>query len=361
MNVLYDGKIYDIQSAGGINRYFTSIISRLPNSITPTITYSKPQFVNFPSHSNLQKIFFQRGLFRPTRVCDWAEVQYFRAIKHLYPCDLLHPTYYSLLTNQDFKNIKIPLVLTVYDLIHEIFFPTDSHVAEKCQAIQAAQAIICISHNTKKDLLERYDIPDSKIAVTHLASDIDVSQSYGSEPVPEQPYFLFVGSRSKYKNFDKMLSAFAKIAPHYSDLKLCAVGRKIQPWEKSLIEELNLSDHIEHYEQVSDCHLAKLYRCSLALVYPSRYEGFGIPPLEAMSCHSAVIAGSGSSIPEVVGDAGLLIDPESIDDLVEAMKVILNYPGERDRLIAKGQERARTFNWDKTAAETIEVYHSILG
>ena len=122
---------------------------------------------------------------------------------------------------------------------------------------------------------------------------------------------------------------------------------------------MKLSGHIEHYEYVCDRHLAKLYRCSVAFVYPSLYEGFGIPPLEAMSCKTPVVAANCSSIPEVVGDAGLLFNPKATGDLADILLLLLDSPKERDRLIAKGHQRAQMFSWDKTVAQTVDVYRSV--
>jgi glycosyltransferase involved in cell wall biosynthesis len=107
---------------------------------------------------------------------------------------------------------------------------------------------------------------------------------------------------------------------------------------------------------VSDRHLAKLYRCSMAFIYPSLYEGFGIPALEAMSCGTPVIASNTSSIPEVVGDAGILFNPESSDDLADILMSVLDNPLERDRLIARGLKRSAMFSWDRTVAQTLDVY-----
>ncbi|MFB2877848.1 glycosyltransferase family 4 protein [Floridanema aerugineum] len=366
MRILYDGKIYADLVAGGIIRYFNNLINRLPNNFYPAMTIltnCHDSEISYPIHPNLKKVEYARFGFQPGRLSYWLEKHYYRSVTAFNYFDVIHPTYYSLLNRQELSYYKYPVVLTVWDMLHEIFpkeLDSDGMFSkQKEKAIRAAQKIICISENTKKDLIEIYAIAESKISVTLLASEIDASLSYGDEPVPSRPFYLYVGSRVSYKNFDGLLMAFAKVASVQPDIILCVVGGYFNQSEAKLIAELKLNDRIVQYNYPTDSHLAKLYRCSVALVYPSKYEGFGIPPLEAMSCRTPAIACNCSSIPEVVGDAGLLFDPESISELADMMLFLLDNSLERDRLIAKGYERAKTFSWGKTVAQTIDVYRSV--
>ncbi|MCA1817685.1 MAG: GDP-mannose 4,6-dehydratase, partial [Acidobacteria bacterium] len=161
---------------------------------------------------------------------------------------------------------------------------------------------------------------------------------------------MYVGSRSSYKNFDALLRAFAKIAPARDDLSLCVVGSPFREDERKLIAALRLGGRVGHLGYANDSHLAKLYRCSLALVYPSLYEGFGIPPLEAMACGTLAVVANTSSLPEVVGDAGVLFDPRREDELADALLAIVDGRILAELLLAKGYEvhgiirRASTFN-----------------
>jgi glycosyltransferase involved in cell wall biosynthesis len=125
------------------------------------------------------------------------------------------------------------------------------------------------------------------------------------------------------------------------------------------VAELGLDGRLELFEHPTDAHLAKLYRSSLALVYPSLYEGFGIPPLEAMSCGTPVVASDRSSLPEVVGDAGLLFDPRSADQLSDILRTLYDHPSERERLIERGYRRARLFSWEKTVGQTLDIYRAV--
>jgi glycosyltransferase involved in cell wall biosynthesis len=250
-------------------------------------------------------------------------------------------------------------------MIHELFpaelDPKGRHAEEKRRAIMAAQAVICISENTKNDLLERYPVAPEKVRVTHLASAIDASLANGPEPVPERRYFLYVGLRYGYKNFNGLLTAFARALSARPDLALCVVGAPFSDSESKLIAGLGLTTAVEHYGQVSDAHLAKLYQQSVAFVYPSFYEGFGIPPLEAMACGTPVVASNRSSIPEVVGDAALLFDPEKTDELTDILIKLADDSPERQRLIAKGLERVKAFSWNKTVSQTLQIYREVSG
>jgi glycosyltransferase involved in cell wall biosynthesis len=238
--------------------------------------------------------------------------------------------------------------------------PLGANASKKHRAIMAAQGIICISENTKKDLIEIMAVPENRIKVIYLGSDIDENLSYGQESVPGSPYYLYVGSRARYKNFGGLLDAFKKAASVCAELLLCIVGPEFSSEEKNMISSLGLVSKVAHYGFVEDRHLAKLYRCSQALVYPSFYEGFGIPLLEAMSCGTAVIASNTSSIPEVVGDAGVLFNPYATDDLADILISLSRSQSERETLVERGRARAALFSWDKTAEETLAVYCSMI-
>lgn len=362
MRILYDGTVYVEQATGGINRYFNNLIHELPPDFKPIFTTCGVKSLNHPQHAQLKTFLYQS--FRPGRISIRLQRQYFRFISTLCRPQLIHPTYYSLLTEFSFFQVKVPIVLTVWDFIHEIFSddidPQGNFAEQKRQAILGSQAIICISEHTKRDLLDRFPIAEARVHVTPLATDLSLRYAYGDEHTPDQPYFLYVGGRNSYKNFRQFVSAFAKLLPDKLDLKLCVVGAPFNQQEQSWLDELNIRASVEHYGYASDTHLAKLYRCSTALVYPSLYEGFGIPPLEALACGTVAIACNSSSLPEVVGNAGILVDTAKVDELVDAMQFVLDHPAERDRLITAGLQQAKQFSWEKTAQQTVEVYRSLL-
>ncbi|MGD2184189.1 glycosyltransferase family 4 protein [Lusitaniella coriacea] len=364
MKILYDGTIYKFQAAGGVNRYFENIINRLPESFQPILTTSHLNNVNYPRRRDLKIHCYYKFGLRPNRVLSFLEPYYFRSKTFLSQPDLIHPTYYSLLTQKAFSAYQCPMIITVYDMIHEHFpeqlDPDGQQIEQKRKAILDARVLLCISENTKQDLLECYPEVEEKVRVTYLAADIDVSAIDSNQSVPESPYFIYVGGRWGYKNFNGLLRAFGKVASVCSDVMLCVVGSPFNAAEEQFIADLKLRNRVRQYGHIDDRALATLYRHSVALVYPSLYEGFGIPLLEAMSCGTAVVASDCSSIPEVVGEAGILFNPNATGDLADILLFLLDNPIERDRLIAKGYKRAKLFNWDKTVAQTLDAYRSLL-
>jgi glycosyltransferase involved in cell wall biosynthesis len=370
MRILYDGQIYGWQAAGGINRYFANVIAGLPRDFEPALLVGESREVNFPAHPNLKVYGYGRGYPRLQRLSYRLGLHVSRLRDRLLAerlargrFDVFHPTYYTLLTERPVGSYRAPTVVTVWDMIHELFAeemdPTGEHAEGKRRAILAADRIICISENTKRDLLARHPVPEERVVVTYLASELDAALAEGPEPFPARPFYLYVGSRSRYKNFDGLLRALARVAPLRPDLALCVVGPPFTDAEGRLIAELKLAGRVEHYGYAADAQLAKLYRRSLALVYPSLYEGFGIPPLEAMSCGTVAVVSRASSLPEVVGDAGLLFDPRSLDELADILLSLTEDDALRRGLIEKGRRRARQFSWARTAAETTEVYRSL--
>jgi glycosyltransferase involved in cell wall biosynthesis len=365
MNILYDGEIYATYSkqVGGISRYFDNLISRLPENFYPILTTARDRNGSHPTHPNLELHRYDFN-FRPRDISRILRNKYFQLISGRFKPQITHPTYYLLMTGRAISEYKCPTVITVYDMIHEVFADSidpNRQISElKRKAIFSAQSILCISENTKRDLLERYPALESRVTVTLLATELNKSYIHENTIVPSCPYYLYVGSREGYKNFDRLLIAFTKVITKFPDLVLCVVGSSLNKAEKKRITELNLSKHIKYYGSASDSQLAKLYNSSIALVYPSLYEGFGIPPLEAISCGTAVIASNTSSIPEVVGGGGLLFDPTSTDELVDRLLLLLDNSSERDFLLEKGRNQIKKFSWEKTTSETVNVYNSLI-
>jgi len=370
MKILYDGHVYRMQAVGGISRYLVNLVNRLPDDWTPTITVgnTKPaeyQRLRFPIHRNLKLERFPFPGLRPRQLLNWASQKYFAGIESNGHFNLIHSVHHGSLAGGTRVRCRTPFVLTVHDMIPEIYSqeldPQGHDANVKRKAAAAADAVICTSENTRKDLLERIPVPEQRLFVIPLASELSREMSLGDEPVPERPYFLFVGARKAgYKNFARLLEAFTRVAEKQKDLELLVVGPPWDSSERGLISELKMDGRIRNTGPVSDVYLARLYRCSLALVYPSLYEGFGIPPLEAMACGSLAVVSNTASLTEVTGKAAILIDPRFTDSIADGMWKVCSLDGEqRQEGINRGMAWAARFQWSKTACDTMAVYKTV--
>ena len=201
---------------------------------------------------------------------------------------------------------------------------------------------------------------ESRTSVIYHATELGSVQPDDWQPESDRPYFLYVGSRATYKNFDRLLKAFHTIM---SAIPMCNCGplaRLSRKCEQHGLPrwDLRITCWTKASSRIS--RLATLYRLSVGLVYPSLYEGFGLPLLEAMSCDTPVLAADCSCIPEVVKDAALLFDPNSESQLTEGLEALLRDQRQRESLVLKGKNRCQDFSWAKSANQTVGVYRSVL-
>ena len=237
-------------------------------------------------------------------------------------------------------------------------------------ALNAANAIVCVSENTKKDLLSIYpefkNHPDIYVVSNGVSFKFD--ETLNQQPPVKllelsrtmlKQYLLFVGKRINYKNFEAALLGFSESSLPKLGFHLLCVGSKFSEAENQLILSLGLHHSVLVVENITDQELNYLYQNAFALIYPSLYEGFGLQPLEAMSCGCPVIASNTSSIPEVVSDAGILINPHDTKKIASAMEALLS-DETRNSYISKGFARAKLFSWEKTAQKYIEIYKSLV-
>ncbi|NQS99804.1 MAG: glycosyltransferase family 4 protein [Candidatus Omnitrophica bacterium] len=275
--------------------------------------------------------------------------------------DIYHPTYYSCAVK---KKRGVKLVVTVHDMIHELFLsglPNFQHdLVVKRQSINSADHIICVSNNTKRDLQQIYNIDEELISVIYHGAPVESKKTIAEQyALPEKPYVFYVGKRSGYKNFSVLLQAFAmqKVG---SELDLvCFGGGRFTSVELAEFKELELENKIKYVEGPEEL-LQSYYKRAKLLVYPSRYEGFGFPPLEAMAFGCPVVAANTASIPEVTDGAALLFSPDNAEELCNCIKSTLNDNRLRQSKIASGLKRAQDFSWEKTAHQTYDLYRKLL-
>ena len=234
-------------------------------------------------------------------------------------------------------------------------------------ALWRAQGVITISEATKADLIELYKVAPDKIWVTPEAAAPSfrpvadaVKEAVRERYHLPKKFILTLGTMRPQKNIPTLLRAFAHILDQ-TDAKLVLAGHIDPRWPDEitpLIDELGLQARITQPGHIAEVDLPALYSLADLFAFPSTIEGFGLPPLEAMSCGTAVVVSNSSSLPEVVGDAGLLVDPMNVEELSEALLAVLENPAIRQELQAKSLQRAALFSWRQTAQRTMQAYQT---
>ena len=286
------------------------------------------------------------------------------------PVDVVHSTTFCV---PHFRLRPKRLVVTIYDLSFithpELHLPANvAHCLDGTRlAVARADAIIAISEHTRRDLVERLGAPPDRITVTPLAHDADlarvtdprrlaaVRKKYG---LPEH-FILFLGALEPRKNLPRLLEAYAALpAGLRRDVELVVAG--MSGWLNDSIQarvvELGLEESVHFAGYVDADDLAAVYSLATLLAYPSLYEGFGLPVLEAMACGTPVLTSNVSSLPEVVGDAAVLVEPADIGSITAGLRRLLESSVLRAELSTRGAARATTFSWDRCARQTLEVY-----
>lgn len=365
--VVFDHQTFVAQEFGGISRYFCELASRVHGLDGFQAKVVAPLHLNayLPDCVVPQAAVRLNGKFRGRgRLCKAVNAVLAPSLTRMSRPSLIHRTYYDPQPRMG----DVPVVLSVFDMIHELFpenFAADNAVIRsKRSSVIAADHLICISQCTANDLVRLFDVPRSKISVIYLSySDVFAQPAPQGEPSPhDRPYLLYVGQRDGYKNFDTALRAYASSRPLRAAFDLVVFGGpSLSAEEHALIASLSLRPGSVVRIGGSDRDLARAYRQARAFVYPSRYEGFGIPPLEAMSAGCVVVSSNASSIPEVVGDASISFDPSDIDDMRQAMERACLDDTTRQHLLIAGTQRVREFSWDRCARETVVAYRQVIG
>lgn len=372
MKILYDYQIFSLQTYGGISRYFFELMNHFIDD--PELSFEFPIFFShniylknaeFSHHITFfphLKLGFKRKIIKRlnaknlTRIKQSLQGQDF---------DVFHPTYYDLYFLDELKNK--PFVLTIHDMIPEIypemFSKTDTTAHNKKILVERADKIIVVSENSRKDLLQFYDINNEKVKMIYHGCPFSRTEINDVQPgglkLPEK-YLLFVGKRKLYKNFNRFIKAASSLMEADKSLQIiCAGGGNFSNEETILLKTLNLEGRIAIYHPSVNETLISLYKHALAFVFPSVYEGFGFPILEAFACGCPVILSHTSSFPEVAGEAGCYFDPLYEESIHNAIKQVIYNDQLKEQLKNKGFKQLQKFSWNKTAAETRDFYKSV--
>ena len=368
MRIAFDYQTFFLQSYGGISRYFTRLASGL-------LDFDQQVKIFAPIHRNNYLSALPQGIengrfikqFPPktARLINAYNQFSCRYKIAKWSPDVVHETYYSRMGPAP---KHCPTVITVYDLIHELFpqeFSVQDSTREvKRRSIERADHVVCISENTKQDLMRLHGTPADKISVVHLGFDQFTEGTIKILPTcfGTKPFLLYVGQRGAYKNFTGFLKAVSLSNKLLSDFEIIAFGGgKFSAAESALVESLGFGPHQVQQVSGNDDLLGQYYRSARAFVYPSLYEGFGIPPLEAMTHHCPVISSNSSSMPEVIGVAAEYFNPTDIEDMRRAIENVVYSESRLDELRKEGLARLPHFSWKKCSEETLAVYRSLTG
>jgi glycosyltransferase involved in cell wall biosynthesis len=365
VKVYYDYQIFTIQRWGGISRYYYELMDYYSKSggfdFELLLSRSNNGYLNKASFFSNRSMLNDVNFFGKRRILNIFNKSFARQKLKESNFDVFHPTYYDPYFLPFLK--KKPFVIMIPDMIHEKFsstFPSwDFSAKWKKELARKAAKIITITQNTKRDIMEMLGIPDSKIEVVYLGNSLNLSLRANTNIELPKKYVLFVGSRVGYKNFDKFTESVIPILKKDTGLNIVCVGDKFSTKEIATFDKLGVKNRFFQYS-VHDEVLAQIYSKAEAFVFPSMYEGFGIPILESFACGCPAILSNCSSFPEVAEDAAIYFDPYSIEDMTSAIEKVVYNNEIKNNLIKKGNERIKTFSWDKAALETKKVYESVV-
>lgn len=361
INLYYDNIVFSLQKAGGISVVWYELLKRVlkDNQIDCTVIERPSDLTNI--YRKLLEIPPNNSI-KDENILPYSFSRFINPlVRDVNELSIFHSSYYRVSSNKLLRSVT-----TVHDFTYEYF---RNGLAQKCHSFQKHNAVIksdgviCVSQNTKKDLLKFYPkVSEDKIAVIYNGVDegyrflTDCAPVRDYLPFEEKSYLLYVGDRkSKYKNFLHVVESAIK-----TKLPLVLVGAQPQEDEVAF---LNNSVGKNNYICLSHLNIDELnliYNAAFCLIYPSAYEGFGIPILEAQRAGCPVICVNTSSIPEVAVDSTVLLDNSSADGISDAVLELINGRIETKEIIRRGFENSKRFSWDKCYAETKQFYQKTL-
>lgn len=386
MNILFDSQAFEMQKFGGVSHSFVELacaIKREGHKVCIGIKESNNEYLK------------ESGLVKNLHPIGYRQKQWFGHEQYFHGEDrikrrIINAINYSLNPNHDYcvkllkrQNFDVfhptyfdsyflpylkqkPFVLTVHDMVPELypqyFQKDDFQIVQKKLLCPLANHIVVPSSRTKEDMVNILDIATERITVIphgyrkkhYCESECLLNLDY--------PYILYVGLRNEYKNFDLFVKEFSKVSKDYPEVHLFCTGSPFEETEKNLFAEYGISDKV-HQKFASEAELQYLYRHAIAFVYPSDYEGFGMPILEAYANNCPVMLNNASCFPEVTGDAAIYFElgKGRDSDFYDKFKYLyLMSDAEKNQLLSKQEERLSLFSWEKAAESLIKVYESVI-
>ncbi|MCA8829557.1 glycosyltransferase family 4 protein [Hymenobacter pini] len=359
MRVLYDHQAFTLQDFGGVSRYHHELLCHASWQSELAVALSNNLYLQDRQHS--RHLTFLPASSLPAR---WRVIRFFndlasrRALRQG-AYDVFHPT----LTDDDYFLSLLPpdrpLVVTIHDMIPALFpahYPgRDGQVLNRI--VQRANRIIVVSEHTRADVLRLLPVEPEKVEVVYHGYAAPQYTPAAALPVPER-YVLFTGSRALYKNFGCLVQALAQLPPAVAQgLHLvCAGGGAFTDAEQALLRQAGCAERAHQFGPVSDAQLTYLYRHAKVFIFPSEYEGFGLPILEAFGQQCPVVLSHASCFPEIACEAALYFPPNEPAVLAEQLARVLSDAALRRELVQLGQLRLLDFTWHHTARRTRAVY-----
>ncbi|MEM7726415.1 MAG: glycosyltransferase family 1 protein [Cyanobacteria bacterium P01_A01_bin.45] len=342
----------------GISNYAKNLFPAL-KSLEPTLLVAE-EYPNFNCHLVPNNLTPAQGTKGHLQRLIWTQFQLPQIYQNYKSKLLFSPIPEAPLYSQsryivmvhDAIPLRFPKPFSPLTAYHRYYIP---------QVLKQAVHIICNSEATAKDITDLYKINSNKVTFIHLAHDRNHFHPIEKKDIPQKsdqiPYFLYLGRQDPYKNLHRLIAAFGKL-PDHKQYQLYLAGpqdKRYTPQLETQAVELGISEQVKFLNYIPYSELPTLINNAIALVFPSMWEGFGFPVLEAMSIGTPVITSNISSLPEVAGDAAILINPYNIDDISHAMQIIATQNQIRTQMIEKGLKQAEKFSWEKTGQATVKV------
>lgn len=380
IRVLYDACGFQ-EPHGGVSRYFTELIKHLPRDFSPIVSvretrnaYLRGEPFNVPWARYSLNDFLPGIHFRGKSIVygmlarsfpnlmpsfELANERAFEAAIEKDDFDVLHLTGPHNVGDVWRKVVgKKPIVITIHDLIPEIMGVQKRSARHRADILHAASRIIAVSQNTKSDLIRLYSVPDEKISVVYHGYTAKEGQD--EAPLfPDMRYLLYVGKRGSYKNSDFLIRSLLPILREDESLHLVFTGNPFRSEEVEVFQKERIERQVHHIF-VPDTSMLSVFAHAIGFIYPSLYEGFGIPILDAFHAGCPVILSNASCFPEVAGDAALYFEKDDSEGLRRCVRRVVEDDNLRIEMVKKGKERVREFSWERTARQTSYVYEEVL-
>lgn len=360
IRVLFDHQIFSLQSFGGISRSFAECLDSA-EACQGDFEFRCGALISANHHLHNTRSWSGRRLNTQSMIGKGLAFGVNRLAQRRMSrqCDVVHTTYYvpSELPRE-------PFVVTVHDMIPELYPALDSGALPKAWKeyfCRRASRIVCVSESTKRDVIDIYGIPQDRLEVVHHGIAVAQATRLGHQPTAWVPhrYILYVGKREAYKNFTAVLSSLCLLHREDATIELVCAGEKFSREEQSLLHKLGLNKRV-HQVKPTDAELRWLYGRALAFVFPSLYEGFGLPILEAFAQRCPVVLARASCFPEVAGEFAWYFDPEDPSDLARAIIDVISDGKSVQALTARARSSLEGREWH-TAVKRLEgIYASIV-